>query len=247
MRQVRTIRYRDIAADVRERVASGEFAGGRLLPSESELSGHYSASRVTIRKALEALRAEGLVDARQGFGWFVAGEAVRQPLARLGTIEAQLEAEGRVSERRILDFAVVPAPAHVRDALGVDRVLNVRRVNLADGEPFARVTVWCPEALGAGLTREQVQAESFYDLLPVSFGGATQVIGAGAADPTDADLLQVPVGAPTLVCQRTTVDEDGAPVLLGEYVFPAHRTEFIVELAHPPAPSIAPGGLRLVE
>ncbi|CAN5608914.1 GntR family transcriptional regulator [soil metagenome] len=247
MRQVRTIRYRDIAEDLRGRVEGGEFTAGRLLPSESELSGHYSASRVTIRKALEALRTEALVDSRQGFGWFVAGETVRQPLARLGTIEAQLEAEGRVSERRILDFGVVVAPAHVRAILGTERVLAVRRVNLADGEPFARVTVWCPEAFGTDLTRDQVQARSFYDLLPITFGGATQVIGAAAAAADDAALLRVPVGAPVLVCERTTVDAGGAAVLLGEYVFPAHRTEFIVELSHPPTASIAPGGLRLVE
>ena len=77
MRQVRTIRYRDIAADLRRRVDEGEFAAGRLLPSESALSATYSASRVTIRKALEDLRSEGLVDSRQGFGWFVAGPTVR--------------------------------------------------------------------------------------------------------------------------------------------------------------------------
>ena len=73
MRQVRTIRYRDIADDLRRRLEGDELAEGRVLPSESELSATYSASRVTIRKALEALRAEGLVDSRQGFGWFVAG------------------------------------------------------------------------------------------------------------------------------------------------------------------------------
>ena len=73
---------------------------GRLLPSEAELSGAYSASRVTIRKALEVLRNDGLVDSRQGFGWFVAGEAVRQPLGGLVTIEAQLEAEGRAQVLR---------------------------------------------------------------------------------------------------------------------------------------------------
>ena len=56
MRQVRTIRYRDIAADLRRRLAEGELTPGRVLPSESELSGSYSASRVTIRKALEVLR-----------------------------------------------------------------------------------------------------------------------------------------------------------------------------------------------
>jgi GntR family transcriptional regulator len=246
MRQVRTIRYRDIAADLRRRLDEGEFSAGRVLPSESELSGAYSASRVTIRKALEDLRTEGLVDARQGFGWFVAGHAVRQPLARLGTIEAQLEAEGRRSERRILDFAFGRAPAPVQAVLGVDKVLTVRRVNLADGEPFARVTVWCPEALGASLSRAQVEEHSFYDLLPVQFGGATQVIGADSADADDAGLLQVPVGSPVLECTRVTRDVADAPVLFAQYVFPAHKTEFIVELAGTES-SIGPSGLRLLE
>lgn len=246
MRQVRTIRYRDIADDLRGRVEGGEFTAGRLLPSESELSGRYSASRVTIRKALEALRAEGLVDARQGFGWFVPGDTVRQPLVHLATIEAQLEAEGRRSERRILDFAFVRPPARIRATLGVEKALKVRRVNLADGEPFARVTVWCPEELGAEVSRSQVEQQSFYELLPVSLGGATQTIGADAAGADDAELLQVPVGSPVLVCERVTSDVAGRPVLIGQYVFPAHRTEFTVDLAHPEA-SIAPSGLRLVE
>lgn len=246
MRQVRTIRYREIAEDLRRRIEATEFSAGRLLPSESELSGTYSASRVTVRKALEALRSEGLVDSRQGFGWFVAGSPVRQTLAHLGTIEAQLEAEGKASERRILEFAFVRPPAQVRSLLGVDKALKVVRVNLADGEPFARVTVWCPEELGAQLSRAQVEGRSFYELLPVALGGATQTIGADAADEGVAELLQIPVGSPVLVCERVTADDAGTPVLIGQYVFPAHRTEFTVDLAHPEA-SIAPGGLRLVE
>jgi len=246
MRQVRTIRYRDIASDLRQRVEGGEFASGRLLPSESELSGEYSASRVTIRKALEELRADGLIDSRQGSGWFVAGPTVLQTLARLGTIEAQLEAEGRRSQRQILDFAFVRAPARVRAVLGADAALKVRRLNLADGEPFARVTVWCPEDLGAKLSRAQVEEKSFYDLLPVRLTGASQTIGAGAAEPEDARLLDVPVGSPVLRCERRTSDETGRTVLIGEYVFPAHRTEFSVDLAKPEA-SIGPGGLRLIE
>ncbi|MBX3286373.1 MAG: GntR family transcriptional regulator [Actinobacteria bacterium] len=243
---MRTIRYKEIAVDLRRRLGAGEYTAGRLLPSEAELSAAYSASRVTIRKALEELRTEGLVDSRQGFGWFVAEAPVRQPLARLATIEAQLEAEGLRSERRITDFAFVPAPPEVRAVLGVDEVLSVRRVNLADGEPFARVTVWCPERLGRELSLSQVEEQSFYDLLPVRFGGATQTIGADAAGPLDAELLGVPVGSPVLVCRRVTADVAGTPVLIGDYVFPAHRTEFTVELAST-EPSIAPGGLRLLE
>jgi GntR family transcriptional regulator len=246
MRQVRTIRYREIADDLRRRVEAGEFAAGRLLPSEADLSGAYNVSRVTTRKALEGLRAEGLVDARQGYGWFVADDTVRQPLGRLGTIEDQLEASGRRSERRILDFTFVDAPPHVRQVLGADTVLRVRRINLADDQPFARVTVWCPEEHGADLSRADVERHSFYDLLPVRLGGAVQTIGADAAGGDDAELLQIPVGSPVLVCERITSDVEGTPVLIGQYVFPAYRTEFTVDLPHPEA-SIAPSGLRLVE
>src|SRR6478752_7132047 len=201
MRQVRTIRYRNIAADLRTRVEGGEFTAGRLLPSESELSATYSASRVTIRKALEDLRSEGLIDSRQGFGWFVAGSTVRQPMAHLATIEAQLEAEGRASQRQILDFAFVRPPARVRSILGVDKALRVKRVNLADGEPFACVTVWCPEELGASLSRDDVERSSFLEQLDVDLGGATQTIGADSVSEDDAALLDVPVGSPVLVAE----------------------------------------------
>ena len=137
----RTIRYRDIADQLRGRVERAEFVAGRLLPSEAELSSRYRASRVTIRRALEALRAEGLVSSRQGFGWFVATDPLRQSLARLGTIESQLAESGIASERHILGFAFVPATARDREVLGSTSVLEVRRLNLADGAPYARVTV----------------------------------------------------------------------------------------------------------
>ena len=130
--------------------------------------------------------------------------------------------------------------------LGVDKVLQVRRLSLADGRPFARVTVWCPEELGAQVSRAQVEQSSFYDLLPVDLGGAVQSIGADAASVRDAELLEIPKGSPVLVCERITSDAAGHPVLLAESVFPGHLTEFIVDLPHPEA-SIAPSGLRLVE
>ena len=245
---MRELRYRTIADDLRRRVESGEFASGRLLPSESELTAAYDASRVTVRKALEALRTEGVVDARQGLGWFAA-DPVRQSLGRLGTIESQLAASGVTPERLVLEFAFTRASRRVRAVLGVDTVLRVRRLNRADGAPFARVTVWVPESLGAGLSRNDVERSSFYDLLERSgegrLGGATQTIGAAAASEADAHVLEIPVGSPVLRCERVTHSVDGKPVILAEHVFPAHRTEFVVDL--PAVDSIAPSGLRLVE
>jgi len=239
------VRYREIAADLRRRIAAGEF-DDHLLPSEATLSEAYEASRVTVRKALDALKDEGLVASRQGMGWSVDPALVRQALGRLTTVEAQLAASGRQPERRILAFAFKKAPPPVAEALGPGTVLEVRRVNLADGEPFARVTVWCPERYASSLSRDDVEAAPFHDLLPVTLTGARQSIGAVAAGRDDAELLGVPAGSPLLRCWRVTWAAGGEPVLLSESVFPAGRTEFVVDLPGAET-SMAPAGLRLVE
>jgi GntR family transcriptional regulator len=243
---VRQTRYQAIADDLRIRIGAGEFAAGRLLPSESDLSASFAASRVTVRRALDVLRDEGLLDSRQGFGWFVASDPLRQSLAHLGTIESQLAAVGLDPVRRVIDFRFVAAPARVREVLGVATVLRVRRINLADGEPFALVTVWCPEQFGAGLSRADVERSPFYELIGVELGGATQTIGAAAATAHDAELLGIPAGSPVLRCERVTRSGAGDPVLVSEHVFPAHLTEFVVDLPHVEV-SMAPSGLRLVE
>ncbi len=245
-----SFRYLTIADTLRARLRREEFPPGRPLPSEAELSVSFGASRVTVRKALEALREEGLVDSRQGYGWFVPVDPLRQTLGRLGTIEAQLAASGVTPDRRILDFGFRRAPRAVAARLGADRVLEIRRVNLADGEPFARVTVWVPEDLAGDLSRSAVERTSLYELLPVEIGRATQSIAAAAASEEDAEILGIPSGAPVLRCVRSTYSSLNRMVLMSEFVFAAHRTEFVVDLPQVSAdaePSLAPSGLRLVE
>jgi GntR family transcriptional regulator len=241
---MRRIRYQEIAAELRDLAASSP--AGALLPSESELSARFGASRVTVRRALELVREEGLIAARQGFGWFVATEPVRQRLQHLGTIEDQLEGVGRHAERRVTEYAFVTAPERVAALLGTEHVLRVKRLNLADGEPFAVVTVWCPADLGRSLSRQDVERHPFYALLDVRLRGATQTIGADSAERAEAELLGIPVGSPLLTCQRVTTDVHGRTVLVSEHLYPAHRTEFVVELPLAEA-STTPAGLRLVE
>jgi GntR family transcriptional regulator len=100
--------------------------------------------------------------------------------------------------------------------------------------------------MGTRLSRADVERAPFYELIGVPIGGATQTIGAAAANAADAELLVVPVGSPLLRCERITRDLDDRPVLVSEHVFPAHRTEFVVDLPRF-EPSMGPSGLRLVE
>jgi len=61
----------EIAAELSHRIQSGEFLPGQRLPSERELSAHYSVSRPVVREALSHLKSGGLVEARAGSGVFV--------------------------------------------------------------------------------------------------------------------------------------------------------------------------------
>ena len=239
----RSFRYQEVAEAIRADVADGVLAAGELLPSEAELSAAHDVSRVTIRKALEQLRGEGLVDSRQGFGWFVGSGAIRQSLDSLETIEDQLAEAGRTSERRVLRFRFVPAAGEIADLLGPE-VLEVVRLNLADDEPFAQVSVWCKASLGADLSRSDVEESTFVDLLLDRLGHATQVISAVAADGTTAEALHVDEGSPLLRVRRVTTDVSGGNALVSEHLYPAHRTEFEVTLS---GPTGEPTGLRLVE
>src|SRR5690349_14406225 len=107
----RDLRYLKLAAELRDAIAGGGSGPGQLLPSEAELAATHGVSRVTVRKALGQLKAEGLVDSRQGFGWYALAAPLRQSLSELTTIEAQVSAAGSVPRRRVLSFAFVDAPS----------------------------------------------------------------------------------------------------------------------------------------
>jgi GntR family transcriptional regulator len=242
----RSYAYQRIAEDLRQRVASGEFGGGHVLPSEADLATSYAASRLTVRRALGILRDEGLVDARRGFGWFVAAHPLEHTLGNLGTIEEQISRSGKKAERNVLTFEFGVARGRVAEVLGVPRVLHVGRINTAGGETVARVDAHVPEGIAGGLSLAEVQERSLYELLPVDIGSATQRISAVAASEEDAELLGVPVGSPCLQSERITLTVDGDPALYAIAIFPGHRVEYVVELPRAPSPTGAEG-MRLAE
>jgi DNA-binding GntR family transcriptional regulator len=90
-------RYRDIAEDLRTRIAGGEFAPGDRLPSIPALMEHYDVPGLnTIRQAQQLLVDDGLVETRQGVGAFVLrAEPVPRPVDVLAELRAARSALNR--------------------------------------------------------------------------------------------------------------------------------------------------------
>lgn len=64
--------WEQLAALLRERITSGELQPGDRIPSVVSLAQEYELAAGTVRKALAALRQEGLIESRVGWGTFVA-------------------------------------------------------------------------------------------------------------------------------------------------------------------------------
>jgi DNA-binding GntR family transcriptional regulator len=64
--------YRQLAGILRDRISSGQLRPGQRMPSEKDLHDEFGLARETVRRAMAVLRAEGLIDVRQGHGTFVA-------------------------------------------------------------------------------------------------------------------------------------------------------------------------------
>jgi GntR family transcriptional regulator len=240
----RELRYKRIAAELRRLVAGGEIAPGRLLPSEAELAEKHQASRVTIRRALAELKHDGIVDSRQGFGWYVVGASLRQSLRDMTTIERQVRAAGREPSRELVSFAFKPTPPTLTEVLATESVLEVTRIDRIDGQPFAAATVWVRADLAADLSPRALERRPLSAQLGVELGGATQTITAVSATEQDAGFLDVPKGAPLLRVERTTWDAEGRPILRSDARYKPLLTEFVVDL--PPAVHDNEPGLRLI-
>ena len=245
-----TLRYRQVADAIRQRIGAGEYASGSI-ETEAELGRAYSVSRITVRKALELLRDEGIVSSRKGSGWRVAVDPLRQVLGTFPTVEAALRDDGHDFRRRILKFSYEQAPADVarRLELEVDAdVLMVRRLNYADEHVFDLVTTWVPADVAAPLSRADIEANGVFGSLRhhgVEIGEVLQTITAAIATPDEAKLLGIHADSPILVVEQMTVDPAQRPIKLSQHRYPAHRIHLEVRIAAGAA-TAEPPGLRLL-
>jgi len=224
--------YQQIKGLLTRSLTLGDWKAGEALPSEPELAARFKVSQGTVRKALDALTAEGLLVRRQGKGTFVATHAeerVQYRFLRLMPDQGQRTA----MQRRFLDFRRLRAPAEIARALalsGGDSVLQIRRLLLAGEAPVVLDDIWLPARLFKGLTAERLQAYRgpMYGMFEAEFGvqmiRAEEQIRAVAAADTQAGLLAVAPGAPLLLVERRSFTYADKPVELrrGLYRTDAH-------------------------
>ncbi|RTL70216.1 MAG: GntR family transcriptional regulator [Hyphomicrobiales bacterium] len=214
---------------LKEQILSGALASGARLPSEPSLSAEHAISRVTVRRALDALEAEGLIRRQAGAGTFVAARRGAKPIvADFANLLAHLVDMGRISSVKLLIFSYQLPPAPVAEALGLkgrERVQHSVRVRFADGEPFSYLVTYVPESIGVNWSDIELASQPLLSLLErsgVRTERAHQSVSAVLAGPDAAEALDVDVGAALIEVRRTVFDTSNRGV---EYLHALYRPD----------------------
>jgi len=211
-------RHLSIAAELRDQIQSGTLAPGADLASEAELSARFSVSRGTVRQALAALRAEGLISGGRGRRPVVNRPPLAQSFDQLVSFSAWAERIGHLPSARTLELARRPAEPEVALDLGLEPgapVFEYRRLRLLDGEPAMIEVSAFVLSVGRLLLDFDLDYGSVYAQLAqrgVEFAEAHQTIAAIAASAEQAALLEVPRRSPLLEVHRRVLDPDGVSI-----------------------------------
>jgi GntR family transcriptional regulator len=228
--------YHQIFALLRERIYDGHFPGGSFLPSEQELSDTFDVSRITAKRALDELAADGLAVREQGRGTRVCvnphSTSVRGSVR--GLVHS-LHANGRGTVE-LVDFGYVRASADIAASLGLkagDEVQRATRIWQGADGPFSHLTTYVPGKLGRSWTKNDLMKRPLISLLEgagVTFGRAEESVTAVLADTAAARLLAVETGAPLLMITRTVFDSNDRPVEHLVALHPPDRYQYSVSL-----------------
>ena len=225
-----------IAQTLRAEIAGGARPQGARLPTEAALAARFGVARHTVRHALAAMEAEGLVVARRGAGRRVAARSTDYSLSPRVRFHENLAAQGRRGDRRLLSLETRPAGAREAERLSLEpgaAVVVLEGVSLSDGRPVAvslsvfpalpglegalRGTPSVVAALKACGVADHVQRESR--------------IGARAADAVQAAHLELRAGAPLTRVESLNEDGAGRRVEWGRTWFAGERVTLVVD--HP--------------
>lgn len=235
-----THKYREIADGLRRRIAAGDFEVTRKLPGERGLRDHYGVSLMTVRQALGVLRDEGLIESRQGAGWYLAEwkPIVRRALKRLYPDQWEgvpsmwdVDVEGR-------EWAVIePQVDFPRVSADVARVLGLApdsnawrrdRKYAVDAVPVMRATSYIPDefARGTRITEVDTGDGGIYARLSEAGHGPVEFVEqfrSRLATPVEADDLGLAVGAPVIEQHRLAMQDDGRVVEFNRMILDASR------------------------
>jgi GntR family transcriptional regulator len=235
--------YRHVADDLRAAIGRGDYSPGAMLPPQDELAEHYGLNRNTIRRAVNLLHAQGLVDPIRGHGTRVRRAApLRLPLARYtqttpeaGPWETACATGGFVGITDLVGVSELEADPLIAHELGLEEgarvIRRTNRMRIADRVLQLQDT-WLPYRIAHGtpLMAPTMIIAGIYRALAAAGhqpAEATETVTGRMPTPLEAEALGLRLGSPILDIRRTTPDHHGTVLVHTQVVVAADHISLV--------------------
>ncbi|SUG03421.1 GntR family transcriptional regulator [Salmonella enterica subsp. enterica serovar Pullorum] len=159
--------YKQLEAALKEAIARGEYKPGQQIPTENELSARWQVSRVTVRKALDALTRENLLTRVSGKGTFVSGEKFQRSMTGIMSFSELCQSQGRRPGSRTIKSVFESVDDETKALLNMndgEKAVVIERIRYADDVAVSLETVHLPPRF-AFLLDEDLNNHSLYECL----------------------------------------------------------------------------------
>jgi len=221
--------YQEIFLKIKKLIYDGEYEINNFLPTEAKLQEIFGASRTTIRKAIKLLSDGGYVQVRQGCGIKVLDFSYTQNLSYVTSVTETLRKKGYDVMTKSIFIDVIQANERHAKRLGIEvgkDIFRIQRVQNANNVPIAKMENYINVDLAPGLERTVRKTFSLYKTLEQDYNihidSAMDTIAAKTADFTEAELLDIQIGAALLVIRRIEMSA-GKPVSYSKTIVRADR------------------------
>ena len=251
--------YQQIAEDLRAQIESGTLEPGAQLPAEPELRDRYASSRNTIRDAIKRLTSQGLVETRPGQGTFVTRRMdpfvtvlTADPTSGGGGDEgasylSEVNESRRSASRTVPRVEIKMPSAEVSRRLRIPlntQVVTRHEVRYIDNIPWSLQTSFYPmDFITKGATRllmaediSEGAVRYLAETIGVKQVGYRDWITARVADVNEQVFFGLALDATVFEVFRTGFDQTGTPLRVTVTVWPADRSQFIINVGEVPHP-----------
>jgi len=222
--------YYQIKQSIKSWILNREYNPGEKIPSENELAGKFSVSRLTVRQAISQLVQEGFLNSKRGEGTFVTNNENlinSFGLEFSGYMDDLFYQVSNVKAKSV-EMEKIKASRLVREKLELDdekeEVVQIRRVRLLRDKPFAYTINYLPVEIGMKISDKELYKSPLLKImeqkLDIHFTEAFQIMEATFANQEVAGFLGISPGSPILYLERIMYTKGKKPV---EFVQSSHR------------------------
>lgn len=228
--------YAQLAGILRRQIASGMFRPGDQLPSEAQLCRRYNVSPMTVRRSINLLSDQGVVNTAQGRGTFV------KPL-ELGTASFDLHklqdlfSDETATDVRLLDVRIVTADERTAGKLDLNvgqHVIYIRRLLTKKSEPVSYHRAYLVYDPRRPIVEAEMDVTSLQGLFTNSNNTMLKcgelTIDATLMNEEEGKILETPLPAAAFYLGHLFYDFNDQPISWGWFIFRNDQLRFTTKV-----------------